>query len=346
MPASTGAINGVQSSVPVAALHVVELPRDIARRAAGDCRNRAHSTQIGTVADRAGGHLVALGRGAVHDQGLALPEAARRHIGDEARARVAQDLGLVRLLGRFDDAVADRLGARIGAVDRKEHPALGPGLRHGGGFHDPDPRRDRDRCEVFGGDPDFLVGHRLREILHQTRVGLTRVGRLSRAVAEIDHLLHEVFVGQAGDVGVFRTTLAVGIVTQAAGIDLWLRRLLALGDDVGHRRMVLGEPVGRAIAVGDLRAGERELRSRKGVQLHVVKFLLRIGLSPRRVWRRRRHVAVGPRWRSIVGLYGCGESGRSPEHQGSRSSDQLADDVVLPLAGRSCWVAGTERRSV
>jgi hypothetical protein len=49
-------------------------------------------------------------------------------------------------------------------------------------------------------------------------------------------------------------------VAQAAGIHLWLREYLALGDDLRHRRMVLWEPVGRTIPIGDLRAGEREFR--------------------------------------------------------------------------------------
>ena len=46
-------------SGPVAVLHVVELPRDVARRAAGKPRHRTQPAQIGAVADRAGGDLAA-----------------------------------------------------------------------------------------------------------------------------------------------------------------------------------------------------------------------------------------------------------------------------------------------
>ena len=70
--------------VPVATLHVIELPHKIARRAPRKRWYRAESAQITAVANRARGDLAAIGSDPVHDQSLALLEAARRHIGDEA----------------------------------------------------------------------------------------------------------------------------------------------------------------------------------------------------------------------------------------------------------------------
>src|SRR5712691_3973374 len=109
------------SPVPVAMLHVIELPRNIARRAAGNRWRRADSAEIRSVADRAGGDLAPAARDPVLDQGLALLEAARRHIGDEARPRVTQELGVAHVLGSLDDAFADRLGPGFGAFEREEY---------------------------------------------------------------------------------------------------------------------------------------------------------------------------------------------------------------------------------
>src|SRR5207244_5770306 len=105
--------------VPVAMLHVIELPRSIARRTAGKRWSRSNDAQIGSVADRAGGDLAATGRDPVLDQVLALLEAARRYIGGEARARVAQILGLMRVHGSLDDTIADRLHAGFLPLERE-----------------------------------------------------------------------------------------------------------------------------------------------------------------------------------------------------------------------------------
>ena len=116
--------------------------------------------------------------------------------------------------------------------------------------------------------------------------------------------------------------MAVGVVAQAAGIDLRLREFLSLRNNLRHRRMVLGEPIGRAIAVGDLGAGEGEIRSRQRVQGHVVQDLLRVGFGGRRPWRNRRREAVGPGWWRIARLHGGRRESEGPERQ-SRCNSQI-----------------------
>src|SRR6516162_3484005 len=84
------------------------------------------------------------------DQGLALLQAAWRHIGDETRSWVSQKLGRVRALWSLDDALASRLNVGFGALKRQEHPVLGFGLRHGRTLYHLDPGRGGNRCKVFG----------------------------------------------------------------------------------------------------------------------------------------------------------------------------------------------------
>ena len=64
-------------------------------------------------------------------QGLALLEAARRHVGDEAGARVTQKVSVIGVDRSFDDTIADRLSAGIGAGEREEQPPLRSDLRQG-----------------------------------------------------------------------------------------------------------------------------------------------------------------------------------------------------------------------
>src|SRR5262245_29362161 len=72
--------------VPVAALHVIELPYEVARRTSRKRWHRAKSAQITTVADHARRDFATVRRDAAHDQRLALLDAAGRHIRDEARS--------------------------------------------------------------------------------------------------------------------------------------------------------------------------------------------------------------------------------------------------------------------
>src|SRR5262245_63999352 len=63
-------------SVPVAALHVIQLPHKVARRTSCKRWHRAESAQITSVADRARRDLAAICCNAAHDQRLALLAAA------------------------------------------------------------------------------------------------------------------------------------------------------------------------------------------------------------------------------------------------------------------------------
>ena len=195
-----------------------------------------------------------------------------------------------------------------------------------------------DRGEVPGGGLDFVVRHVLRESGHQARIELSRIRGLPQAVLEVGQLLDDVFVGKSGDVGILRAALAVGIVAEAAGKDRGLRSDLAMGDDVGHRRMVLGEPVGRAVPVGHLCAGELEFGSRHAEQLGVVRHHRGSSRSRRRQHGRRRRIDTpGPgHRRPIRGLDGSGKSGGGAERQNSSGYEELRHRPPLfPGPGRS-----------
>src|SRR5262249_45187404 len=193
------------TALPVPVLHVIELPRGIARRAAGDRWNWAQSAQIRAVANGARRDFGPSSRNSSNNQGLALLQAAWRYIGDETRSWVSQKLGRVRALRSLDDTLANRLNVGFGTLKRQEHPVLSFGLRHGRTLHHLDPGRGGNCRKVFGSQPDFLVGHCLRKPGHQAGIGFSRIGGSSGAVPEIHHLLHEIFVGEARDVGILWT---------------------------------------------------------------------------------------------------------------------------------------------
>src|SRR5215472_11113073 len=137
-------------AIPVAVLHVIELPRGIARRAAGDRWNWAQSAQIRAVANGARRDFGPSSRNSSNDQGLAFLQAAWRYIGDETRSWVSQKLGRVRALRGLDDALANRLNVGFGTLKRQEHPVLSFGLRHGRTLHHLDPGRGGNCRKVFG----------------------------------------------------------------------------------------------------------------------------------------------------------------------------------------------------
>src|SRR5262249_58316719 len=112
---------------------------------AGDPGHRAESFQIGAVAGGALHRFPA----AVLRQRLALLDAADRRVSDESRARVAEDLGALRILRRLDDADADRL--LLAALDRNPDAAAAHHLGHRGGLDDADPWCPWHRAEVDGG---------------------------------------------------------------------------------------------------------------------------------------------------------------------------------------------------
>src|SRR5437762_12988845 len=61
--------------------------------------------------------------------------------------------------------------------------------------------------------------------------------------------------------GVLRTAFAVGIVAEAACVDHPFS--VTVGDDLRHRRMIAGVPVGWAEAIANLSNGERQRAARK-----------------------------------------------------------------------------------
>src|SRR6516165_11183540 len=110
------------STRSVAILHVLELTRNVERRAAGESWNGSQTAEIKSVACRAGGDLRPTGSQPVLDQGFALLDAPGWHIGNEARMWVAENVGVIPADRRFDNALAQRLGAGIGPCKREEHP--------------------------------------------------------------------------------------------------------------------------------------------------------------------------------------------------------------------------------
>src|SRR6516165_10863517 len=85
-----------RGAAALAGLEVVDLARDVARRAARNARYVAEALEALPVADRARQRLAATGR----DERLAFGEAAGRYVGDEARMRAAQ-LDLLLVLRQF-----------------------------------------------------------------------------------------------------------------------------------------------------------------------------------------------------------------------------------------------------
>src|ERR1700751_5030923 len=137
-------------AIPVAMLHVIELPRGIARRAAGNRWNRPDPAETKPGQNGQSRDFGPSSRNSVHDQGLALLQAAWRYIGDETRSWVSQKLGRVRALRSLDDSLADRLNVSLRALKRQEHPVLRLRLWYGRTFHRLDPRRGGNRCKVYG----------------------------------------------------------------------------------------------------------------------------------------------------------------------------------------------------
>ena len=95
---------------------------------------------------------------------------------------------------------------------------------------------------------------------HRFRIGLARVRAHSQSVLEVVHGLHEIFVRQAGQAGIFGISSPVRVVAIGAGAH---RRLFAVRHNVRHSRMVFGIPIGRIKTVADLRNGESQLAFRE-----------------------------------------------------------------------------------
>src|SRR5215467_3832101 len=99
-----------------ALLEVPQLTHQVARRSACNARHGTESNQLGPMTHAARSCLSAAAR----DDQRSLVDAARRDVGNETRARVAQ-LEAIGIFGRLDDAVADRL--RFAARPREEDVA-------------------------------------------------------------------------------------------------------------------------------------------------------------------------------------------------------------------------------
>src|SRR6185436_4496645 len=170
-----------------ALLDIEHLAHEIAWRPAGERRHRAESVKPRPVTD---GAAFGLAVATSLDKRFSSLETPNWHIRREARARVAQHLGVLRVVWRLDDAPAERLSAT--ALNLQEHPALHSRLRRRLAFDDLDPRRPLHRAEVFGGGMQLSIGHPLRDCDHDVRVRLAGMGALSRAASEVVHRLDEV----------------------------------------------------------------------------------------------------------------------------------------------------------
>src|SRR6185437_12127084 len=144
------------------------------------------------MADRA---LDGLAAAALRHHRLALGDAALRHIGDEAGARVAIDDDLF-LLRDLDDAHADWLAAARG-MDEALVAASDIGLGHRVRLDHADPLARLDGSEIFGRLAYLLVADDRPHRDHGAGAALARAG------FEILHLAKEIGDGQAGDIGRF-----------------------------------------------------------------------------------------------------------------------------------------------
>ena len=156
---------------------------------------------------------------------------------------------------------------------------------------------------------DLVLAQRLGDVLHLERVGLAGIGAVAQTLLEVVQLLHDVLVGQALHRRVLRPSAAVRQVAQAARAR---HARLAARHRRRHRRVVVGEPVGRSVAEADLRL--RELKLRPCCLTHHRRLAVgrrRVGIGDgRRRWRghlrrddarRKRRRGVGPGRRHFGG---------------------------------------------
>ena len=110
---------------------------------------------------------------------------------------------------------------------------------------------------------------------------------------------------QARDPRVFGTALAVRVMAEAAGPHI---RPAAVGDDLGHRRMIAGIPVGGTERVANLRDRKRAAAAGKTVQCFIGSGARGGRPGPATAWRRgcgrrsrggRSREAIRPGWRRI-----------------------------------------------
>ena len=177
----------------------------------------------------------------------ALFHCPNRHISGEPRMGVAQGFRLDRIVRYFNNAVANGLGARLISGQWNPHAALSAGFWNSGGFTHRDPRRPFQRGEIVCGLDDFIVCHCLGEGHHLLGIAFAAFGARTHVVLHVVQLTDDVFPRQTCGAGIFRTSLAIGIMAKRTGHDA--TRLIAFGNDFRQRRMVVREPVCRRRAV-------------------------------------------------------------------------------------------------
>ncbi len=183
------------------------------------------------------------------------------------------------------------------AAAKRMPPAPTTALRHGVGFDHLVVAGGRLQLrEIFSRRIDLIVGQHLRHGDHDAGA---HIGALSGL--EQPHLATDVIFGQSREPGGFRMAVARGQMTLRAGTPRRLRT--AMRDDLGHRRMVAGEPVRRIERVVDLRLGVLLGAARHGLHDRAVGLL------------RRRRDRIGP-----FGIFGRERD--TGQHGKQRQSNQ------------------------
>ena len=190
------------------------------------------------------------------DQLLALRDRAHRHVGDEARTCAAHLLGVFRVFRRLDDAHADRFHAGVRTLQRDPHAGLAAHLRRLSRFRprgstaSTSSRRNSWRLPAFPARSSAFAKLIMLLVLPLRGSALRRRPFLMSISCG-----HGVASGLRGRRSVLGTSLAGRQVAERAGDDA--ARVVAVGDDLRHRRMVVGIPIGRSDAVLSSRCSAR-----------------------------------------------------------------------------------------
>ena len=189
----------------------------------------------------ADGALNCFAGAAVLHQRLTLGDAARRNISNEGRVWIANRC-LHWIYRRFDDPMADRLGATVGNQNTMARVAADVCFRWCGSLNNFHPGNGLDGRKIFRGLTHIFIGYILGNRTHALVV-------FAGSTLEILHLAHDVLGGKAGDIGGFRMALTGHKMAGAADRP---GRCVRTSDDLGSRRMFVGKPVGRICRAADL----------------------------------------------------------------------------------------------
>jgi hypothetical protein len=272
--------------MPRALLEVVQLSRQIARRAAGDAgRGAVRSRQLFAMTLRAV---------ETRSKAPAFRHRAKRHIDDETGMGIAQLL-TVHIHRRLDQPGADGLACVVLVRQPQSFLAAHPG--DGRGFHHLDRHRRRQGSIIGRGLGHLSRRHRLGEAHHLKGIGLARLRTFAGAVFHVAQLAGEIVGVKARDIGVLRPPLAIGIMTGRAGGDA--TALIAGGDQRRHRGVIARIPVGGwgVVRAADLAAGEVPARARQGEKRAVIpgraRLILRCGHGIGPIWIGRGRIGSG-----------------------------------------------------